>query len=181
VNPDAAARTTELSEIDQVLKGHPYVRSAVAGIRETPEGPQLVAYVVPTTLLSRAEVMEHCRKHLPERQTPSAVVFMPEFPTTHDGEIDYAALYRQPPQTSQESYQPPVGRAEADVEQRFAGTLGLERIGREDNFFDLGGHSLLATKIVAALNEQFGTSLTLKDVFSNPTVAGLAERMKSSQ
>ncbi|SCL14702.1 amino acid adenylation domain-containing protein [Micromonospora nigra] len=52
--------------------------------------------------------------------------------------------------------------------------LGVAPVGVEDNFVELGGHSLLATRVVARVNEAFGTRITLREMLAAPTVAGVA-------
>jgi thioesterase domain-containing protein/acyl carrier protein len=54
------------------------------------------------------------------------------------------------------------------------GLLGEERIGANDNFFDLGGHSILATKLVGELQASFGQTIQLRELFADPTPAGMA-------
>jgi len=71
------------------------------------------------------------------------------------------------------------GRPEtkAAVRQAWAAALATDspdRIGDDDSFFDLGGHSLLGAKAMAALSRTFGQRLTLRLLFSNPTVRLLA-------
>jgi len=66
----------------------------------------------------------------------------------------------------------------SDVEKTLAGiwksTLRFDRIGIHDNFFELGGHSLLALQLLKNINESFSSRITLKDLFSSATVAGIA-------
>ncbi|MEW1632094.1 phosphopantetheine-binding protein [Streptomyces sp. NPDC089173] len=59
--------------------------------------------------------------------------------------------------------------------------LRVDRIGRDDNFFDLGGHSLHAATLIARLRARTGADLPLLAVFSGPTVAELAEQVAASQ
>src|SRR6185295_521492 len=56
----------------------------------------------------------------------------------------------------------------------WAEVLGVEGIGRGDNFFALGGHSLLATRVLAHVRGRFGVPLGLCTLFQQPTIAGLA-------
>ncbi|WP_350936410.1 non-ribosomal peptide synthetase/type I polyketide synthase [Micromonospora mangrovi] len=52
--------------------------------------------------------------------------------------------------------------------------LGAAPIGVDDNFVELGGHSLLATRVVARVNEAFGSRIGLREMLAAPTVAGVA-------
>ena len=52
--------------------------------------------------------------------------------------------------------------------------LGLEVVGRHDNFLDLGGHSLQAGQIFTRVLETFGLVLSLRNFFEQPTIARLA-------
>ncbi|WP_018355181.1 condensation domain-containing protein, partial [Mycolicibacterium hassiacum] len=67
------------------------------------------------------------------------------------------------------------------VEQVLAGiyahTLGLDRIGVDDSFFDLGGDSILAMRLIAAINSGFDTDLSVRTLFDAPTIAALASRL----
>ncbi|MGQ5273748.1 amino acid adenylation domain-containing protein, partial [Xanthomonas arboricola pv. corylina] len=57
---------------------------------------------------------------------------------------------------------------------------GLERVGRQDNFFALGGHSLLATQVVSAVRRLLGWEVPLGQVFRHPTLAGFAACVEES-
>jgi phthiocerol/phenolphthiocerol synthesis type-I polyketide synthase E len=67
---------------------------------------------------------------------------------------------------------------EADLEQIVAGIwhelIGIEGIGRDDNFFEIGGHSLLATRLIARVRERFKVQIPFKDFFNRPTIRELA-------
>ena len=71
-----------------------------------------------------------------------------------------------------------IERAIADVWQPL---LGIDRIGREDNFFDLGGHSLLLVQAHATLAERIGRAIPITDLFQFPTIRSLAEHLRGGE
>jgi hypothetical protein len=72
---------------------------------------------------------------------------------------------------------PPGTAAERRIAAVWAEVLG-RTIGAEDDFFELGGHSLQAMRIVQRLRE-LGLETTVRELFEQRTVAGLARRVLS--
>jgi acyl carrier protein len=60
-------------------------------------------------------------------------------------------------------------------------TLGVERVGLDDNFFDLGGHSLLVARVRFALRSRLKRTIDMVDLFTFPTVRGFAQHLQSDK
>ncbi|MGW7086043.1 amino acid adenylation domain-containing protein [Streptomyces sp. NPDC054871] len=173
----------ELGEIATVLGRHPAVGEAVVLAREDRPGDQrLVAYVVvregeePSELT--AVLREFAGERLPEYMVPAAVVRLPSLPLTANGKLDRRAL---PAPEYATSARAPRTREEEALCDVFAETLGLERVGVDDDFFALGGHSLLATRIVNRVRAELGAELQVRDLFEAPSVARLAARLLDAE
>lgn len=68
------------------------------------------------------------------------------------------------------AYRNPV---EEVLAQLWAEQLGLDLVRPQDNFFDLGGDSIATMQVVHRMR-QTGLRLTVRDLYLNPTVAGLS-------
>ena len=79
----------------------------------------------------------------------------------------------------QGDYSAPRGALEEELAAIWRELLGVERVGREDDFFDIGGDSLLAVRVISRLSEEFGINQALADIFDAPTLAELAAKIEA--
>ncbi|WP_229799492.1 amino acid adenylation domain-containing protein [Couchioplanes azureus] len=168
----------EPGEVEAALARHPDVtRAAVVVRRDRAAGPRLVAYIVPGAARpDPAGLRAHLATSLPEFLIPSAYVSLDRLPLTGNGKLDRTALPAPHPVTVAAAAGP-VGPREEILCRLFARTLGVDRVGRDDDFFDLGGHSLLMARLAGRITAELGVRVGIRDLFEAPTVAALAERL----
>jgi len=169
----------ELGEIEAVLEQHPGIQNAVVVSRESTSGDrQLVAYVVsrPGSLTSPEQWRAYLQQRLPGYMVPSRFVPLQSLPLTPNKKINRDAL--PAPEQIEHDSNTPGTMPNLDLERRIAGiwreALGLDHVGRNDNFFDLGAHSLLIVEVNTRLGEMLQTDLPLTTMFQYPTVSSLA-------
>ena len=158
------------------------MQAAVLARDDGPGGSSLVAYVVPATgVVLEVAALAALAEWLPEYMVPSALVILEALPLTPNGKVDRKSL-PAPDATWSQSREPfvaPRTQTEWELAQIWSQLLGIDRIGIHDNFFDLGGHSLLANQVIFRMNHTFPVKLPLRRIFETPTVAGLAQAIKS--
>jgi amino acid adenylation domain-containing protein len=165
----------ELGEIDAVLARHRTVDfAATVGHRTDAGATLLVSYVVPVAgaTIDAAALIAHTAAHLPSHMVPAAVVALDAVPLTPVGKLDRAAL--PVPVFETAAYRAPETVAEQVVAAAFAEVLGLDRVGRDDDFFDLGGNSLLATRLMARIGTDLDIRIPVRQLFDTTTVLALA-------
>ena len=119
---------------------------------------------------------------LPSYMVPSALVLVDELPLTSSGKIDRKGL--PAPEYSdlqQTSYVAPLTPTEETLVAIWTDVLNLARVGIHDNFFELGGHSLLAMRVIALIRRGLNTEIVVKNIFTYPTIAGLANLIDSKE
>ncbi|MFD7507718.1 condensation domain-containing protein, partial [Streptomyces sp. NPDC059850] len=162
----------ELGEVESGLLAVEGVGRAVAVVDEG----VLVGYVVPEpgAVVDAAEVREGARSRLPEYMVPTVVMVLDAVPLTPNGKVDRRAL--PAPDSAHYEMGSRVARSprEEIVCGLFGEVLGRSRVGIDEGFFDLGGHSLLATRLVSRLRSVLGVEVSIRQLFENPTVAGLS-------
>jgi thioesterase domain-containing protein/acyl carrier protein len=193
----------EPGEIEAALRGCEGIQDAVVLAREDAPGEKrLVAYVT-TDISDRvagsadrvacsAEVAalpalpallkEHLRNRLPEHMVPAAFVVLEALPLTPNGKVNRKALPAPEADAyATRSYAAPEGVVEETLAELWSELLGIERVGRHDDFFALGGHSLLVLRLLSELQQTFGVRLPVGAVFLRPTLADLAEAVGDSR
>ena len=96
-----------------------------------------------------------------------------------NGKVDRKAL-PEPDLASGSQYEPPQGEVEEVLAQIWSEVLGVERVGRHDNFFEMGGDSILTLQVVAKARDE-GWKLSPKQLFEFPSVMALALVTSASQ
>ncbi|WP_203228911.1 non-ribosomal peptide synthetase, partial [Lautropia dentalis] len=178
----------ELGEIEARLGELPGVRDAVVLAREDhPGDKRLVAYwmahegAAEETLPDVERLRDHLRAELPAYMVPSAFVKLEVMPLTPNGKVDRKAL----PAPDAEAlvthmYEAPQGPVEEVLAGIWQELLGVERVGRNDSFFDLGGHSLLAVQLMGRMRRDLGQEIELRELFDAPTLAAVASRLQQA-
>ncbi|KQS63654.1 type I polyketide synthase [Modestobacter sp. Leaf380] len=75
-------------------------------------------------------------------------------------------------------YAEPENDIQRVVAEMWADTLGLDRVGVDDDFFDLNGNSLIAVQLVARIREQFQVDLTVAGLFETRVPRALSARIE---
>ncbi|MFF4341214.1 amino acid adenylation domain-containing protein [Kitasatospora sp. NPDC001540] len=173
----------EPGEVEAVLRAHPSVRAACVLVREDLPGDRaLVAYVVPAPgrVADPAALVAHAGRRLPAFTVPSAVLVLEALPLTANGKLDRAALPAPAAGAVRASGRAPREGREEILAGLFAETLGVDRVGADDNFFALGGNSLLATLLVGRIRSALDAEAQIRTLFEHPTVAALAAALRDA-
>ncbi|HEY7213644.1 MAG TPA: amino acid adenylation domain-containing protein [Thermoanaerobaculia bacterium] len=174
----------EPEEVAAALRSLPGVLEAAVLALGRNGDRRLIAYAVAGegSTLDPAELRESLLKLLPSPMVPAAVVLLPALPLTANGKLDRRALARLAPEAAARSDGPWAG-FQTPAEELLAGiwaeVLGIDRVGREDDFFALGGHSLIALRVQARVRERLGAELPLAAFFQFPTLAAQARSLAS--
>lgn len=170
----------ELGEIESLLREHSCVRECAALIHENVPGDQrLVAYVVPGRRggITPGELRHFLETKLPDYMIPNAIVMLEKMPLTPNGKLDRKALPTpgEPVAEKKTAFAAPKSELEKIIAKIWCELLRVEKVGRNDNFFDRGGHSLLVVQMQAKLRSALGQDLPVVRLFQYPTVSALAE------
>lgn len=175
----------ELGDIEAALIQHPSVQETVVILDERQQNEtRLVAYVVLKSLtrISGSDLRSFLKRKLPDYMVPSVFIEMSSLPTTPNGKIDRRALPAVAPVRTdlEEPFVAARNPLEEIVARIWADLLGLERVGIHDDLYELGAHSLMLTRAAARLRDQFNVEIPLRCFFDSPTVAYLAEALKTN-
>ena len=112
---------------------------------------------------------------------PAAYVRLEALPLTPNGKLDRKALPAPEGDAfAARDYEAPAGETELALAEIWAEVLGVERVGRRDNFFDLGGHSLLAVQVTSRVQQALQVEVALGDLFTRPVLRDFARELQTA-
>ncbi|MEV0899957.1 amino acid adenylation domain-containing protein [Actinoplanes sp. NPDC049802] len=192
----------EIGEIEAALAGFDDLQESAVIARAFTEsrGKQLAAFYVPKADagaghpgpdspvarldVTPAEIRDRLGAVLPRYAVPDFLIRVDDLPRNTNGKVDTKVLatwdvgaLSSAPEADEEE---PATPTETVVIDTWASVLRLDRRpGPATDFFDLGGHSLHATQVMARLRDRYGTDLSVRALFENPTPRALAALLDS--
>ncbi|OXS34485.1 hybrid non-ribosomal peptide synthetase/type I polyketide synthase [Streptomyces sp. XY006] len=173
----------EPGEVEAVLRA----RADVAQAAVLADGGRLSAFVALTAPEGRDGVdtvalRRYLGESLPPYMVPARIIVLDSLPLTGTGKTDRRALLAriQPPapETPRASGASPkgTGATEERLGRIWCEVLGVDHVGRHDDFFELGGDSLLALQVFDLLARRHSGPLPRPTaVYRHRTLAALAD------
>lgn len=171
----------EPGEIEAELQEHPDVARALVLTPDLGEGKRLVAYVsgnqgFPDTYKLKAFL----EQNLPAYMVPETFIALESFPVNANGKIDQRRLPQPTEAPKTVSQNSGLSASEDALGQIWSELLHTVVTDSDANFFELGGHSLLAVRLISRIEQKFGLELSLKQLFENSSLVGMARLVDGS-
>ncbi|GAA2900065.1 hypothetical protein GCM10010472_67880 [Pseudonocardia halophobica] len=180
---DLRGERVDLGAVEAAMLAVPGVASAAAAVRDlAPDGAGLVGYYTcraDAPPVDEQAVSSRLRERLTGSHVPALLVRLDSLPIGLDGNVDRAGL---PTPTAPAARPAPSPRTapDAGLAAALAGVLAevlaVEHVPTDRNVFDdLGADSMVMTRFCARLRTRPDLpSISIKEVYAHPTLAGLA-------
>ena len=162
----------ELGEVENALLAHPAVSGAVVVTLGDEARRRLGGYVTLREPAESGEIIDFVRARVPKYMVPALLRIVDAFPLTANGKVDYEGL--PPFEAGTVLDESSWSETERRIVRIWRALLEFDEIGPDDDFFAVGGHSLLAARMIARVQEDFGTTVSLAAFYVKPTVRALA-------
>ncbi|MBL6991215.1 MAG: amino acid adenylation domain-containing protein [Bacteriovoracaceae bacterium] len=162
----------ELGEIEATIIKHPNISDAAVKLIEVNGIKLLAAYYIGDT--DSKNLREFLKEKLPANILPHRYKKMDTFPLSPNGKVDKRA-FPEIEESGTGKKVDPIDQAEEKILNLWEETLKIGGIGTEDNFFEIGGNSLLAIKLIAKINKELSSSISVAEFFQYPNVSKLAK------
>ncbi len=166
----------ELGEIEKVIDEVSSVEAVAVIVKQNNGQDVLVAFCCGNEN-SINEIFKHCENKLPQYMIPGKFQFIEKMPLNQSGKLDRKALNAIEVVFDDTSIkEEPVTETEKLICGLFQETLGIDVVGRNENFFTLGGTSL---DMISILSENMLQNISAADFIANPTPEKLAKILDS--
>ncbi len=176
-------------EIDDVLIQHPAIAQVITfAIPHIQLGEEIASAVVLRGVGGPSEnrIRQFVAAHLADFKVPRRIMFVDEIPKGPTGKLQRIGMAERlgmivpnDDADSETEYVPPRNGLEKKLAAIWSKILRINQVGIHDNFFYLGGDSLLAAQVIARIRSEMKKSISLMDFLDNPTIANIAEIVKT--
>lgn len=179
-------------KVEEALLAHEFLQEAVVfSVPHERLGEDVGAAVVlrPGSSLSVRDLRLFTLQNgsLRHSEVPKTLIFVDSIPKSQTGKVQRNNMAMQlgltddRSQTSQATGSleaAPLTTMEARLSKIWCDELGVERVGRNDDFFFLGGDSLVAVRVSLRMLDDFGIPVSLRQIFESPTIGDLADAVE---
>lgn len=163
----------ELGEIDSVIMSYPNIEKSITIVSDIRNKKRIVSYFTSSKEVLTQELIIYLNDKLPFYMIPYKLILLDNLPLTPNGKIDKKAL-PSPVDDESKKFSLPQNDIQKELLTIWANLFGLDKIDINDNFFELGGDSLLSMKLVSRIYDKFNIRVSIKDIFTNPTISLLS-------
>jgi amino acid adenylation domain-containing protein len=158
----------ELAEVEAALRQIEGVDDAVAIY------DQGRLFACASTALNEEALTAAARQLLPDYMLPQPLIPLLKLPLNGSGKVDRKTVLK-----CAQNWQPSPNREPETVREKaiaaiWSELLEIENPGLDDDFFASGGHSLLAIQLLSRIRRDLEIEITVRQLFEQPTIAGLA-------
>jgi amino acid adenylation domain-containing protein len=178
----------EPAEIEAAAMSVSAVRAAVAVVRDVGANDRRLALYVAAPSAGAnlvGELREVLQRQLPPQMMPQYIDVLDALPQTANGKINRQSLPMPAALNAASNVaQKPAAEPREGLETTFAQIwhelLRVDRVYRDDNFFDLGGDSLLGVHLFRRIHAITGVNLPLTTLLTSPTLASQARVFRAA-
>lgn len=172
----------ELGEIESVMSSFDGINITAVGNKCDDNGRQyLVGYYTAEAEIDEKAIRQHLLTKLPKYMIPNYFVRLDEMPMTASGKTDRKNLPAPEFSMAYTEFVSLETQTEIQTARIWSELLKVEKIGRDDDFFDLGGDSLLAITLLTRLETEFNADLSMKDIMEHSVLKVMAACLDSAR
>ncbi|QHI35402.1 Tyrocidine synthase 3 [Kordia antarctica] len=174
----------ELGEVAYQLESKEDIEEVALLVKDNETGDkELVAYIVSEKEQNASEIRQFLSDRLPDYMLPNAYIQVAKIPLNTSGKVAHDTLLSMQGKNidSGTEYVAPRNETEQKIHDIWSSILNIEKISVIDDFFVLGGQSILGIKLISRIHKELGILIELKDIFSERTIASIAEYVETSQ
>ncbi|MBD2801867.1 amino acid adenylation domain-containing protein [Xenorhabdus sp. M] len=176
----------EIGEIENVLRKHPFIKSAIVlAQEESPGNKRLVAFIEfheGHKNTSVNTIRKYLSEKIPAYMVPSIIKDLNALPLNNNGKVDRNKLNQIEIEWGNDcgGLYYPRDHVELSLCLIWEEVVGLKKPTLDINFFESGGDSLRAVRLISEINKTFGKNLPLDILYDGGNIESLALKIKSN-
>ena len=164
----------ELFEIDNNILTYSNIKQSISVIHTTNNSKLICSYIIADQKINIKNLKEFLSKTLPNYMVPTSIMQLDKLPLNINGKIDKKLLPMPSNTNKTKNIIPARNNIDKELLNIIMNLFNLKNISIDDNLFDFGIDSLSSITLSSAISSNLKISLTVKDIFNNPTVETLS-------